>query len=273
MLLVARAKINWSLDVTGARDDGYHNLDSIMQSVEMCDLINVEPANDIEIICPGVTGENIARKAALAFFEATGISGGCLIEIEKHIPIGAGLGGESADAAAVLKALDAIYGTDLKEDLLKIALSVGSDVPFCIEGGLVRATGRGEIMRQLPYNNTYHIVILKPKDQLMTPDVFKLYGKIGGEHPNIDGAADALAKGDLNLLSDTMGNALKKAAVALCPRIDAAIDLLKRNGVKAVGMTGSGPAVFGVMETPVKMDVEDFDVVYTSTSPRGAEIL
>ena len=148
----AAAKINLSLSVTGRREDGYHNIDTVMQSVSLYDVLTVIKADKITVECGEMSGEkNIAFKAARLFFEHIETDGGAFIQIEKNIPEEAGLGGGSADAAAVLAGLDRIYNTGLSYETLKaLAVRLGADVPFMLRGGTARATGIGEVLEPLP---------------------------------------------------------------------------------------------------------------------------
>ncbi|MBQ1183634.1 MAG: 4-(cytidine 5'-diphospho)-2-C-methyl-D-erythritol kinase, partial [Clostridia bacterium] len=165
MKIKAFAKVNLSLDVTGKRADGYHTLCSVFQSVSLCDIVEIEKSDSISVKCSdtSLNGEdNLCNTAAVKFFQAAGILGGADIFIEKHIPLAAGLGGGSADAGAVLKGLNELYGNPLSEKkLLEIALSLGADVPFCMVGGTKLCEGIGEIMTELSPLPECYIVIAK----------------------------------------------------------------------------------------------------------------
>ena len=177
MKIKAFAKINLSLDITGKRPDGYHLLDTVMQSVSLCDEIEIEKAESISVTCDidEIGGEqNIVSVAAAKFFELCGICGGCRISVRKNIPICAGLGGGSADAAAVICALDQLYGTNLsRESLIKLAESVGADVPFCLFGGTCRVTGIGEKIERICDIPKTYFVITKQGKKNSTAEMFK----------------------------------------------------------------------------------------------------
>lgn len=145
MKLLANAKLNLTLEVGGRRADGYHNIDTVMHSISLCDVVTLGASASVEVTCAGLdcdAQDNIAYKAARAFFTRTGLSGGVRIDISKGIPVGAGLGGGSADAAAVLRGLNAMNNSPLDTDaLLALAAGLGADVPFCLLGGAARCPG------------------------------------------------------------------------------------------------------------------------------------
>ena len=176
--LNAYAKINLSLAIIGKRDDGYHNLSTIMQTISLFDKITIKKSCD-NIICntdnkyiPSGEG-NIAFKAAKKFFEFTNIDGGAIISIKKNIPFGAGMGGGSADAASVLKGLNKLYSTKIcLDDLIKIASEIGADVPFALFGGTALVQGIGDkISRLKPFMDCY-ILVLKPGVSISTPKAY-----------------------------------------------------------------------------------------------------
>ena len=152
MVIQAFAKINWSLDITGVREDGYHLMDMLMQPVSLADEISLAPAADLGITTGGyppcrADETNLAWRAAAALKAASGYPGGASIHVHKSIPIGAGMGGGSSDAAGVLYGLNRLWNTGLSpEELERIGLSLGADVPFALRGGLTRTRGIGEIM-------------------------------------------------------------------------------------------------------------------------------
>jgi 4-diphosphocytidyl-2C-methyl-D-erythritol kinase len=181
-LFYAYGKINWSLLITGIREDGYHLLDTVMQRIDLCDEITLIPAANWSIACSSSqtpnNGDNTAMLAAKAYAQATGIADAYHISIRKNIPVGAGLGGGSADAAAVLSALNGKYGALTQKELLLLALSIGADVPFCLVGGCARCTGVGEVMEPAKSAKTYHLVIAGCGANLSTARVFQRYDAI-----------------------------------------------------------------------------------------------
>ena len=249
--LKAFAKLNLSLDVRGKRSDGYHELDTIMQSINLFDTVSVEKGDGIRVrFDVGDIDErrNTAYAAAQAFFVHTKISGGADIAIDKRIPAMAGLAGASADAAAVLTGLDRLYGTELSEDTLQaLGKRVGADVPFALMGGTARAQGIGEKLTRLHPVKTFHYVLVKPRAGVSTADAFARYR--ASEHVSIDTVEYALLKGDLELFYKYAGNALGLAALAVAPQILRAADALRKAGAPKALMTGSGSTMFAPFET------------------------
>ena len=179
MRLEAFAKINWSLDIIGIREDGYHLMDMIMQPVSLADEIVLTPADKLEITTDGYPRSradrtNLAMRAALELKDSAGYPGGVHIHVHKRIPMGAGLGGGSADAAAVLCGLNRLWDLGLTGDELeKTGLRLGADVPFMIRGGLARVRGIGELIEPRPCRNNYWILIFRPCRGLSTREIFE----------------------------------------------------------------------------------------------------
>ncbi|MGI6169367.1 MAG: 4-(cytidine 5'-diphospho)-2-C-methyl-D-erythritol kinase [Christensenellales bacterium] len=274
MVLKARAKINWALKVCGLRPDGYHEVDGVMQSIALHDLVRVEKAAAIYVDCPDVEGENLAAKASRLFFERTGIGGGATVHIQKNIPVQAGLGGGSADAAAVLFALDMLYETGLGRDLDKLARNLGADVPFCLQGGTARARGVGEILQPLSLGQPLELVLMKPAQGLCTREIFEAYDRMGGEQPDVGMLLAGLATGDIDKLALGMGNSLERAARTRLPVIGQLLDKMRSKGISVFGMSGSGPTVFGVVESGKAWVVpEDIWVCRTRTVTDGLSVV
>ncbi len=248
--LKAYAKLNLSLDITGKREDGYHELDTIMQSISLYDTVMIEKAEGVTVRMDKdwATGQdNTAYRAAEAFLKFTG-SQGADISIQKSIPRMAGLGGASADAAAVLVGLDRLYETTLSFEALNgIAVSVGADVPFALTGGLARAKGIGERLTPLNAAKPMFYAVVKPHQGVSTAEAFMNY--IGSAHVSIDSVKYAVLKGDAELFNRYAGNALGMAALSVAPAILKAADALKAAGAGKAFMTGSGSAVFAAFET------------------------
>ena len=181
MILEAFAKINWSLDITGVRKDGYHLMDMLMQPVSLSDEITLVPASGLSITTAGwppsrADKTNLAYRAAAALQEHTGYQGGVQIHVHKQIPVGAGMGGGSADAAAVLYGLNRLWNTGLSSAELEIiGLSLGADVPFCLRGGLTRTGGIGERLESVDCMYSYWLIIIQPCPGLSTGQVFSLW--------------------------------------------------------------------------------------------------
>jgi 4-diphosphocytidyl-2-C-methyl-D-erythritol kinase len=179
LLLKAYAKLNLTLDICGTREDGYHLLDSIFQSISIHDRIQIEKTDetDIRLLCiPEIYGDNIASRAAELFFLYTGIEAGVSIHIEKSIPLESGLAGGSANAAAVLVGLNTLFDQSLSQrELADIALQLGADVPFFLVGGTCRARGIGEDLEQIQLEHRIHYVILKPAVGMNTTAIYDIY--------------------------------------------------------------------------------------------------
>ena len=246
----AFGKINLYLDVLGKRDDGYHNIISVMHSVGVCDTVTVTEADGVSMTCTdkGLTcGENnLCIKAARAFFAHTGVNGGCLIHLEKHLPSGAGMAGGSSDAAAVLRGLNRIYGGRLTvAELCEIGKTVGADVPFCVVGGTVRTEGIGEIMTPLAPLPPCSIVICEGGAKVSTPEAYRLIDNPPPSKSGNYGAFErALVSGDLKGICDSMYNRFEDT-YPLCGETKS---LLADRGAVGTLMTGSGSAVFGIFE-------------------------
>lgn len=255
MRIKARAKINWTLDILGQREDGYHLMDMLMQPVSLADTITLTPASELTLTTGGyprlpANARNLAYRAAAALQQATGCSKGAAIHVEKRIPVGAGMGGGSADAAAVLAGLNRLWGTGMNQTQLEeIGLTLGADVPFCLRGGLTRTTGIGESMKALPCARSYDLVVIQPCRGLSTGEVFTAYHERECTlHPNTDAAQQALARGNKALLAASLGNVLQAVSQDMRPAIGDAVAMLKQRGAFAALMTGSGSAVFGVFD-------------------------
>ena len=254
--LKAYAKINWTLDITGQREDGYHLMDMLMQQVSLYDDVWLEKQDALEIATSGdpiVASDetNLAYRAAAALRDACGVKDGASIRVEKHIPVGAGMGGGSADAAAVLLGLNDLWNLHLPgAELERIGLTLGADVPYCIRGGMTRTQGIGENMEALPCARQYHLCVIQPCEGLSTGAVFKAYHALTDvAHPKTDDAQRALAEGDTQLLAASLGNVMQQASVAMRPEIPEAVGALMAQGASCAQMTGSGSAVYGVFES------------------------
>lgn len=253
MRIKARAKINWALNVQGERPDGYHELDMLNQRLFLSDDIELYEAEDISLTVSGAPGipegeENLVWRAARLMQSRMPNSLGVSIHLHKRIPSGAGLGGGSADAAAVLMGLNRLWKLGLSlEDLRNLGLSLGADVPYCLAGGFARVRGIGEHVTSLPHAPRIHLVLIQPVASLSTKAVFrqlKNHPAQGGA--DIPRAAQALALGQLDDLPTYARNQLQPAAQALCPDIEKAKEALLAQGAVFSQMTGAGSVVLGV---------------------------
>lgn len=262
MNVLAHAKLNLSLDVLSRREDGYHDLCMVMQTVELSDEITlteeaqagVRVRTDLRYL-PG-DDRNLAAVAARKFWEATGCQGkGLSIQIQKFIPVCAGMGGGSADAAAVLRALNDLSGLHLPvERLAQIGEQVGSDVPYCVLGGTALAEGKGERLTPLPALPDCHILICKPSFPISTPELFSCIDcrKIRCR-PDTDGIVAALKAGDLAGVARRLYNVFEDV---LTDRRGAEIAGIKNEmiagGALGAAMSGTGPTVFGIFDSESK---------------------
>ncbi len=256
MEISANAKINLTLDILRRREDGYHDLQMVMQSVSLADELTVTPAqggvgtavSDLHFLPTG--GKNLAQMAAAAFRQAVGAGGEVDVSIRKHVPVCAGLAG-GADAAAVLHAMNRLTGAGLSPvELAKIGERVGSDVPFCVLGGAALAQGRGELLTPLAPLPPCHIVICKPPFSISTPQLFaRVNVRKIVRRPDTAGVTAALAAGDLAGVARRMYNVFEDV---LQPRRLAEINEIKSAlidcGALGASMSGSGPSVFGLFE-------------------------
>ena len=252
--ILAPAKINLALDIKGRLENGYHDLDMIMQAVNLYERVTIEKAESISLAMPdsslAATPENLAWKAAEAFFRCTGFAAGARITVEKHTPMQAGMAGGSADAAAVLFGLNQLYADELPKvlshgQLCKLGASLGADVPFCLTGGTCRVQGIGEKIQALPPLCACSIVVVKPGYGVSTPAAFRAYDEAPcAGHPDVQGMERAVCAGDLAGVCARAGNVL--GAVCDAPEHAAIESLLAKSGAMAALMTGSGSAEFGV---------------------------
>ena len=259
-MVKAPAKLNLFLDITGRRSDGYHFVDMVMQSVSLYDDVTVsidEGTESIKIECsdPAIPCDetNTAYKAVKLFYEAIGQSVPAVrVNILKRIPSQAGMAGGSSDAAAVLKALNLLTKASLSdEELEKIAASIGADVPFCIKGGTVRATGIGTDLEELPPMPDCVFVIVKPEINISTGMAYRRSDEAGyGSPADISPVLDGLRSGDAGMVAKGLYN--KFEDVLELPEVVSIKEQLISYGALGAAMTGSGSAVFGIFSADVR---------------------
>jgi len=255
---LAPAKLNLSLDVLGAMSDGYHEMRMVMQSASLCDLVRVELCGGGEIslrtnfgFLPR-DGRNLACQAAKAFFEAAGMAEqGASITLCKRIPVGAGLGGGSTDAAAVLRALNRLTGAGLsRAELETLGGKLGSDVPFCVSGGAALAAGRGELLTPIAPLPDCGIVICKPRFSIRTPELFRrIDARRSRIRPDTEGLVAAMARGDLPGAARRMFNVFEDVLPKKCAEVGVIKHRLLDAGALGAVMTGTGSAVVGVFDS------------------------
>ena len=252
----AMAKINLGLDVLRRREDGYHDVKMIMQTVDLYDILTFEKKE-----LPGIvlktnhkmipTDEsNLIYKAAKLLMEECSVSEGVEITLIKQIPVAAGMAGGSTDAAAAFIGINELFGLGVKKDRLKeLAVTLGADIPYCIEGGTFLSEGIGEILSPLPAPPSCFLVVAKPKISVSTAYVYKnLCLEELKKHPRIDEMVHGIRKKDLKLICDCMENVLETVTEKKYEEISILKDMLKKKGALNSLMSGSGPTVFGVFE-------------------------
>ena len=255
----APAKINLTLDVLYKRPDHYHEVEMIITTVDLADRIGLEPRADGEIKIISTDRfvpndeRNFAYQAAKLLKDTYGITEGVSIKIDKEIPIAAGLAGGSSDAAATLRGLNEMWNLNLTMDeLAEHGAKIGSDVSFCIYGGTALATGRGEKIKELPAPPTCWVVLAKPKIGVSTADVYGGLKLEGIEHPNTKQMIAAIETQDYELVCKSLGNVLETVTFKLHPEVITIKEQMQRFGADAVLMSGSGPTVFGLVDSETR---------------------
>jgi len=250
---LAHAKINLTLDVLYRRPDGYHEVEMVMQSLELADKVRLRRTgggillrNSSSEVPEGE--ENLAWRAARLMFDTFGCSGGLEIGLEKNIPVAAGLAGGSADAAAVIRGIDRLWDLGQSLDYLcELGSKLGSDIPFCVRQGTALAKGRGEILSVLPGWPGVWLVLVKPAVGVSTA---KVYGSLRTEQvverPDTLGILQALKAG--SSIPEYFCNVLEPVTISMVPEVKEIKDELVRAGAVRAVMSGSGPTVFGIAE-------------------------
>lgn len=254
--LKALAKINLGLDVLGRRENGYHDVRMVMQTIHLYDDVILEKTKE-----PGIHLEtnlsylpvdenNIAYKAAKLLRDEFGITEGIRIRLKKFIPVAAGMAGGSTNAAAVLFGMNRMYGLGLTEQQLKDrGVKLGADVPYCIMRGTVLAEGIGEILTPLPPMPKCYVLIAKPGISVSTKIVYEKFDALKDvEHPDIDRLMLGLENGKLAEVASSMGNVLEGVTIGLYPVIENIKQVMIQEGALNAMMSGSGPTVFGIFE-------------------------
>ncbi len=281
----ANAKLNLILDVIKKREDGYHDISSVMQSICLHDVIKigVEPSeqNEIKVSCSNAGDfssvkwdeSNLVYKAAALILAQNTRSHNTYasvnIEVEKCIPAGAGMGGGSADAATVLKGLNELLSVGLTEEkLCQMGATLGADVPFCIIGGTALCEGIGDRLTPLPSPGPVPCVILKPDISLGTKEMYEITDEFidSSEHPSTEYMMTALLSGRTWDFFSACSNFMEEAAVKMCPDINVLKQLLKDSGAEVAMMTGSGSAVFGLFS-----DAETAKKAFEELNPPKAQ--
>lgn len=280
MYAKAFAKINIYLDVVGKKDNGYHDLDMVMLPLELHDVIEIEYLpylRDTFIVCDKVenseTKYDLIHQTLDAFRKKFNVQGNMNITVHKEIPICAGLGGGSSNAAACLKAFKKIFKVKMEpEEELEFTLALGADVPYCMQNVPAHVQGIGEKVTPINCAKRFHVIIIKPNLGLSTKKVFDASDKFTLKHGDVNKVIKALETGDENLLAEGMFNSLEEVSISLVPEIQKIKDMLKKDGFKCVLMTGSGSCVFALTTDArlayskyLKYDNKGYDVILTKT--------
>lgn len=252
----AYAKINIGLDVLRRREDGYHELKMIMQTVDICDDLIFEKTAKSGIVIQTdreelpVDGGNLIYRAADLLLQEKGITQGVKISLTKRIPIAAGMAGGSSDAAATMHGLNELFHMGYSiQQLKELGVKLGADIPYCLVGGTMLSEGIGEMLTPLPAPPECFLVVAKPDINVSTGFV---YGNLQADkltyHPDIDGMTEALRSGDLSGITDRLGNVLETVTIKEYPIIEDIKELLRNMGAENALMSGSGPSVFGIFK-------------------------
>ena len=259
----ALAKINLYLDVIGKREDGFHNIETVMQSISLTDELEIEYNDDgigrvsLEIIGNDsllADDNNLVIRAVNAYKEKHAFTGSLSITLTKKIPISAGLAGGSADAAATLRALNKIFGSPLsKAELNDLGASLGSDIPFCLVGGTALCYGRGEKMVALDVDMPLHLVLVKTDESVSTPKAYKILDQIYDDFklPRVDDGRKDVLENLKNGRYDKLYNIFETPVLAECKKAHQAIKRLSALGAGVTLMSGSGPSVFGIFKDEI----------------------
>lgn len=260
--LKALAKINLGLDVLRQREDGYHEVKMIMQTISLCDELELRKRKQ-----PGIqvrtnlhylpTNENnLVYKAAQLLMEEFQIRDGISIQLQKRIPVAAGMAGGSSDAAAVLWGMNQMYGLGLsRKELMERGVRLGADIPYCVLRGTALAEGIGERLKILPPMPKCYILLAKPGISVSTRFVYEnLHANDlkPEQHPDVDAMIDAMKEKDLGLLAARMGNVLELVTIPAHPVIEEIRKSMLEAGALGAMMSGSGPTVFGIFDTQAK---------------------
>lgn len=254
MELKALGKINLGLDVLGRRENGYHDVRMVMQTLYLYDQITIEKTEkpgielSTNLFYLPVNENNLAYRAADLLMQEFGVEEGVKITLEKHIPVAAGMAGGSSNAAAVLYGINRMFSLGLsQEELMERGVKLGADVPYCIMRGTVLAEGIGEILTPLPAMPRCTVLVAKPPISVSTKLVYeKLDAHEIENHPDIDGVLEGLERQDLKKIASSMGNVLERVTVEEYPVIEEIKEMMKENGALNAMMSGSGPTVFGL---------------------------
>lgn len=260
LLVKAPAKINLSLDVLHKRPDGYHEVEMIMTTIDLADRLELSllDKDEIHIVSHNRfvpdDHRNLAFQAAKLLKKRFGVKQGVTIEIEKTIPVAAGLAGGSSDAAATLRGLNKLWKLGLSiDELAELGAEIGSDVSFCVYGGTALAKGRGEKITELPVPPTCWVILAKPFIGVSTADVYRRLDLKKMKHPDTKKMIEAINMKNYSQVCDNVGNVLEEVTLNLHPEVAQIKEQMKRFGADAVLMSGSGPTVFCLVQHDSRM--------------------
>ena len=287
VFLRAFAKVNYALEVRGLREDGYHEISTVMQTVSLADEVKIERIREgfeltvePEGVEVGPLEENTIYKVRRLLGKLVGAGLPVRVNLRKGVPAGAGLGGGSADAAATLVGLNELFGLGLStEDLQEVGLRVGADIPFCLLGGTALGEGIGEVLKPLPAPPEHHLVVVKPVVGANTARIYRAYDeRPERDTPSVAAVVEALRAGDLTALATGLGNDLAPVTRRLVPEVGELEEALLGAGALGAAMSGSGTAVFGVFgsgeEAQAVVDgIRAYFVAVCEPVTRGVELL
>ena len=261
MYVKAFAKINLFLDVVGKNDDGYHELEMVMLPIELHDSISISVlpySTNNSVVCDHVelkaTKYDMVNRTIALMKQTYNFDQFFTVVVHKEIPIAAGLGGGSSNAAATMKAIYNILKiNDTNENKNKLAKSLGADVPFCLLNKPAIVKGIGEKITPIKLKNDWHVLIVMPEMGLSTKDVFVKADEMELKHGNIENVINALHNGNEEELGKAMFNSLQDVSISMNPEIQPVIDLMKNDGLNAVMMSGSGSSVFAISKNRSKL--------------------
>ncbi len=270
MQISAYAKINLGLDIIGKRPDGYHDVNMVMQTIDLSDEITLEAIPEISgnseegsilVTCSddsiACDESNLAYKAARLLFTEFSITDNLEIDIKKNIPVAAGLGGGSADAAAVLRGVNEFFGLELSdEELMERGARIGADIPFLINGGTASAEGIGERILPLGAPHGLQVIVAVPDIRVSTKEIYEAYDREGynGPRPDIDNLKAAIEMDDIGCIPEFLGNVLENITIPKYPVIARIKDIMMSNGAAGALMSGSGPSVFGLFVDDISVE-------------------
>ena len=262
LTISANAKINLTLDILGKREDGYHDVELVLQSIALADTLEfakIDRGIKFEMYAEGVSGaetlpndqDNLACRAAELVMDKCRLTSGVFIRLNKKIPIAAGLAGGSTDAAAVIRGMNKLFKLRLSiDEMCELGAEIGSDVPFCIVGGTCLAYGRGEKLKRLADLPNIPIVLIKPRGTIPTAWAYKTYDSDKSpDHPDTAAICEAINLSDKETVFKLMFNVLERVAIKKYPAINTYKDKLLEAGAAAAMMSGSGPSLFGIAKT------------------------